>query len=255
MRVDVLTTPGELEGEDLSGALVIVVDVVRATTTLLAGLEAGARRAHAVESVEDALDLRRLIGEGGVVLCGERGGRRIEGFDLGNSPAEFEPESVAGKILVCTTTNGTRTLRRCESADELWLGCFRNRAALVEGCARALRSGLGGQPPSRFVIACAGKEGRPGLDDHLCAGLIVDGLAASVPETRLSDGARSARATAKEVGTPSAAFLATTAAGAALVDIGLEADLEYCAALDVSRSLPRWAEGGFSLLTDPAEDR
>lgn len=247
MRVDVLTTPGELEGEDLSDSLVVVVDVVRATTTLLAGLEAGARRAHAVESVEDALDLRRSIGEDDVVLCGERGGRRIEGFDLGNSPLEFEPASVAGKILVCTTTNGTRTLCRCETADELWLGCFRNRAVLVESSAEALRGGPEGQPPSRLLIACAGKEGRLGLDDHLCAGLIVEGFAARVPETRLSDGARSARATAGEIGLPSAAFLATTAAGGALVDIGLEADLEYCAELDVSRSIPRWEAGGFSL--------
>jgi 2-phosphosulfolactate phosphatase len=179
MRVDVLTTPGELEGEDLSGALVIAVDVVRAATTLLAGLEAGARRAHAVESVEDALDLRRSIGEDDVVLCGERGGRRIEGFDLGNSPLEFEPQSVEGKILVCTTTNGTRTLRRCESADELWLGCFRNRAALVDRSAKALLGGLEGPHPSRLLIACAGKEGRLGLDDQLCAGLIVEGLAVS----------------------------------------------------------------------------
>jgi 2-phosphosulfolactate phosphatase len=247
MRVDVLTTPGELEGEDLSGALVVVVDVVRASTTLLAGLEAGARRVHAVESVEDALDLRRSIGEDDVVLCGERGGRRIEGFDLGNSPLEFEPESVAGKILVCTTTNGTRTLSRCESADELWLGCFRNRAALVDSSEKVLRGELEGPHPSRLLIACAGKEGRLGLDDQLCAGLIVEGLAVSVPGTRLSDGARSARATAKEIGMPTAAFLATTAAGEALVDIGLEADLEYCAELDVSRSVPRWEAGGFSL--------
>jgi 2-phosphosulfolactate phosphatase len=180
-------------------------------------------------------------------LCGERGGRRIEGFDLGNSPLEFEPQSVEGKILVCTTTNGTRTLRRCESADELWLGCFRNRAALVDRSAKALLGGLEGPHPSRLLIACAGKEGRLGLDDQLCAGLIVEGLAVSVPGTRLSDGARSARATAKEIGMPTAAFLATTAAGAALVDIGLEADLEYCADLDVSRSVPRWEAGGFSL--------
>lgn len=247
MYVDVLTTPGELEGSDLSGAHVAVVDVVRATTTLLAGLEAGARRAHAVESVEEALDLRRSIGEDDVVLCGERGGRRIEGFDLGNSPLEFAPESVADRILVCTTTNGTRTLRRCEGAAELWLGCFRNRAAVVERLTEPHRAGFDGRPPTRLLIACAGKEGRLGLDDHLCAGLIVGELEASVPEARLSDGARSACATAREIGVPSAAFLATTAAGQALVDIGLEADLEYCAELDVSPSVPRWEAGGFSL--------
>lgn len=247
MRVDVLTTPGELEGEDLSGVIVAAVDVLRATTTLLAGLEAGARRVHAAESVEHALDLRRSIGEDQVVLCGERGGRKIDGFDLGNSPLEFDPDSVAGKILVCTTTNGTRTLKRCEGAAELWLGCYRNRSAVVDKLASALRDGRGGLRPSRFLVACAGKEGRLGLDDHVCAGLIVGELETVLPEARLSDGARSAHATAVKIGMPSAAFLATTAAGRALVDIGLDADLEYCAELDVSNSVPRWEAGVFTL--------
>lgn len=247
MRVDVLTTPAELEDEDLAGVFVAAVDVLRATTTLLAGLEAGARRVHPVESVDQALDLRRSIGEDQVVLCGERGGRRIDGFDLGNSPLEFDPDSVAGKVLVCTTTNGTRTLRRCEGATELWLGCFRNRSAVVERLAGALRGEHGGVPPTRVLVACAGKEGRLGLDDHVCAGLIVRELETLVPGIRLSDGARSAHAAAAQIGMPSAAFLATTAAGRAIVDIGLEADLEYCAELDVSRSVPRWEAGGFSL--------
>lgn len=254
MRVDVLTTPGELEGEDLSDAFVAVVDVVRATTTLLAGLEAGARRVHAVESVEEALDLRRSIGEDEVVLCGERGGRKIEGFDLGNSPLEFRPESVAGKVLVCTTTNGTRTLRRCEGAAELCLVCFRNRAAVVSRVAEALHGVRAGEPPSRLLIACAGRQGRLSLDDHLCAGLIVEGLEAAFAEVRLSDGARAARATARELGGPTAALLASTAAGGALFEIGLEADLAYCAELDVSRSVPCWEAGGFSLGTVAAED-
>ena len=248
-----MAVPGELVDEDLLDARVVVVDAVRATTTLLTALEAGAARAYVVPSVEEALELRRAIGDETVVLCGERGGRKIEGFDLGNSPSEFSAARVGGKILVCTTTNGTRVTRRCEGATELWLGCFRNRAAVVDLIARG-RSGLQDAAADRVVVACAGVKGRLGLDDLLCAGLIVEGLLETLSGLHVSDGARAALAAAREVGAPSAGFLATTAAGQSLVDVGLEQDLVHCAELDVSRFVPCRGEGGF-VLEEPAAAR
>jgi 2-phosphosulfolactate phosphatase len=245
MHIDVLAAPGELEWVELGGTLTVVIDAIRATTTLLAALEAGARRVHAVSSVEEALDLRRSIGGEDVVLCGERGGRQIEGFDLGNSPLEFVPEAVAGKILVCTTTNGTRTFRECEGAAELWLGCFRNRAAVVDRLTQAAEAAEAG--PERVVIACAGKDGRLSLDDLLCAGLTVQGLRVALPDLEAGDGARAALLLADALGAPTSGFLASTAAGASLVGIGLRDDLDYCAALDVSPSVPALLGGGFRL--------
>jgi 2-phosphosulfolactate phosphatase len=247
MWIDVLATPGELTGEDLPGNVAVVVDAIRATTSLLAGLEAGASRALAVRSIEEALELRRSIGADKAVLCGEREGRTIDGFDLGNSPLEFRPENVANRVLVCTTTNGTLALEKCRQADELMLGCFRNRKAIADRVAGLAGRGNGNEARGRAVIVCAGKEGRLSLDDLLCAGLLVKAVRTAAPGVRFSDGARAALALANEIGSPTADFLSTTAAGAALVEIGLGADLEFCAELDVSRSVPSLRRDGFAL--------
>ena len=247
MWVDVAATPGELASDQLGDAAVVVVDAIRASTSLLAGLEAGARRAIAVASIEEALGVRGTVDPEIAVLCGERGGRRIDGFDLGNSPLEFGPEAVADKVIVCTTTNGTRALERCRGARELMLGSFRNRKATADRLAR-LCHGAGSEACQRAVIVCAGKEGRLSLDDFLCAGLVVEALCSARPGVRMSDGARAALAAARVAGPPSAELLASTAAGEALVEIGLGADLMYCAELDVSRKVPVFGSGGFTLI-------
>lgn len=245
MFVDVLTSRVELSGRTLGGVSAIAVDALRCTTSMLAALEANARRIHAVASVEEALELRRLLREAEVRLCGEREGRRIEGFDLGNSPLEFVRDTVGGKTLVFTTTNGTRMLSACEGADELYLACFRNRAAVVDRLVAEHDSSP--RSPRGIVIACAGREARLSLDDLLCAGLIVEGLTEAVADVRLSDAARAALATARETGAPSFDFLASTAAGESLLSIGLGSDLEYCARLDVSRAVPCFEDGGYAL--------
>jgi len=247
MKVDVFAVPGELDDVDLSGAKVVVVDVIRATTTVLAGLEAGARRVVAAASIEEAVRLAGSTEWSGALLCGERGGRRIDGFDLGNSPGEFRPQTVEGKTLVCTTTNGTRILRRCRPAGEVSLGCFRNRRALTDRLVASIGAEPGRHAAPGVAIACAGKEGRLGLEDLLCAGLIVEVLEESVPDITPSDGARAALAVAAAIGAPTPDFLSTTAAGVALVRIGLERDLAFCAEVDVSRCVPVLRDGGFVL--------
>ena len=247
MKVDVFAVPGELDDADLSGAKVVVVDVIRATTTVLTALEAGARRVLAAASIEEAVRLAGSTGQSGVLLCGERRGRRIDGFDLGNSPGEFRPEAVEGKTLVCTTTNGTRALRRCRSAGEVFLGCFRNRRAVADRLVASIGGEAGRNAAPGVAIACAGKEGRLGLEDLLCAGLIVEALEESVSGIRPSDGARAALALAAAIGAPTPDFLATTAAGVALVRIGLEQDLAFCAEVDMSPCVPVLWDGGFVL--------
>ena len=152
-----------------------------------------------------------------------------------------------GKTLVCTTTNGTCALRRCRSAGEVSLGCFRNRRALADRLVASIGAEPGRNAAAGVAIACAGKEGRLGMEDLLCAGLILEALEESVSGMRPSDGARAALAVAAAIGVPTPDFLATTAAGVALVRIGLERDLAFCAEVDVSRCVPVLRNGGFVL--------
>ena len=230
MRVDVRFTPEEARDGDLAGATAVVIDVVRATSCIVEAIANGARAVHPAVLVDEAVALRTALDGGGhrALLCGERGGIRIDGFDLGNSPAEFTAAAVGGRRLVMTTTNGTRAFAAAAGAERVLAASFLNQGA-VAGAVRGDRA---------VTIVCAGKAGRFALDDAVCAGHLVravtDGTAAAV---ELADGAVAARdlAAAHPV---SADMLAGTAAGRALVDVGLGSDLALCARADRHQIVP-----------------
>ena len=230
MRVDVCFTPEEVRAGDLAGATAVVIDVVRATSCIVEAVANGARAVHPAVSVEDATALQATLNGQGhrPLLCGERGGLRIEGFDLGNSPAEFTAAAVGGRRLVMTTTNGTRAFAAARPADRVLAASFFNRTAVAE----AVRK------DAAVAIVCAGKEGRFSLDDAVCAGHVVRALLdrAATPVT-LADGAVAVRdlAAVHEV---SADMLAGTAAGQALVEVGLGGDLALCARADRHQIIP-----------------
>lgn len=230
MTIDVLLTPEETGAGDLSGVTAVVVDVVRATSCIVEGIANGARAVHPVVSVEEAVALRAALhGRGrSALLCGERGGIRIDGFDLGNSPAEFTAAAVGGRRLVMTTTNGTRAFAAARHADRVLAASFLNLSAVAE----AVRD------DGAVAVLCAGKEGRFSLDDAVCAGHVVRAVLdrAAAPVT-LADGAAAARdlALAHAV---SADMLAGTAAGRALAEVGLGADLALCARTDRHQIVP-----------------
>ena len=230
MRLGVYFTPEEVRAGDLAGATAVVIDVVRATSCIVEAIANGALAVHPAVSVEEAGALRATLnGQGDrALLCGERGGIRIDGFDLGNSPAEFTAAAVGGRRLVMTTTNGTRAFAAARHADRVLAASFFNRSAVAE----AVRQ------DAAVAMVCAGKEGRFSLDDAVCAGHIVRALMdrAAAPVT-LADGAVAVRNLAA-VHDISADMLAGTAAGQALVKVGLGADLALCARADRHQIVP-----------------
>jgi 2-phosphosulfolactate phosphatase len=158
VRVHVAFTPDE-GGAAPTG---IVIDVIRATTTMVQALASGYERVFCTAEVEDARRLREELGEG--VLGGERNARRIEGFDLGNSPREYaEP---AGETLIISTTNGTRAVvSAAQRCDRVLVGSLLNLAAVVETARSAGED---------VVVVCAGVQGTLALDDAYVAGRIVE---------------------------------------------------------------------------------
>jgi 2-phosphosulfolactate phosphatase len=156
--VDVVFTPDEA-GTAPTG---LVIDVIRATSTICQALAAGYERVFCTAEVDDARALRGSLGEG--VLGGERDAVRIPGFDLGNSPREYvEPES---STVVLSTTNGTRAvLTAAERCERVYIASLLNLAAVVE----AARS-----HGDDVLVVCAGVQGRPNLDDTYVAGRIVE---------------------------------------------------------------------------------
>jgi 2-phosphosulfolactate phosphatase len=229
-RLDVLFSPGEVVPGELAGRTAVVIDVLRASTTIIEALAAGARTIFPVASVEEASRLANTLGRGEVLLSGERKSLPVEGFDLGNSPAEFTPERVGGKTMVMTTTNGTAAILAAQAADRVLVGAFTNLAALAAELA---------QGSAEPVLICCGREGRFGLDDAVCAGRLIRMLETTLPEVdwSMNDGARAALALSAAEPDLRAMF-AHTAAGQQIVEAGLEGDLDFCAQQDVRNAVP-----------------
>lgn len=222
MRIDTYFTVPEIDTGTIGDATVVVVDVVRATTTIIEALANGARAIYPTTSTEEAVRLASSLGREDTLLCGERKGHKVEGFDLGNSPREFTEEAVLDKKLVMSTTNGTKALRVGQEGARLLPCAFTNLGAVAAEI----------QGDEHIVIICAGQEDSFSLDDALCAGHLVQRVLADVDgDHELNDATRAAIALAS-ARKPTRKFLSLAAGGAAVIEIGLADDLAICAEVD-----------------------
>ena len=230
MKLDVLLTPGELAPGEIAGRTVVVLDVLRATTSIVEALAAGARTLYPVATIEEAIGLAKTLGRDEVLLAGERKALPIEGFDLGNSPGEFTAERVGGKTVVMSTTNGTIAITAASGGGRVIVGAWTNFQTVVDELVRT---------EAEPVFLCAGRDRVFGLEDAVCAGQIAAALMKALPEAEweMNDGAVAALALAEEFPDPAALF-PHTAAGRAIMDAGLGDDLAYCAQADLRAVLP-----------------
>jgi 2-phosphosulfolactate phosphatase len=219
--VHVHLVPALVAPEELRGATAVVIDVIRATTTIVHALAAGAEAVVPCETVEEARRQAAEYPAGTCLLGGERGGARIEGFDLGNSPAEYTPNRCRGKTVVFTTTNGTRALLHAGQAERVLVGALVNRRAI---CRTLLADG------SPVHLVCAGRLGQVALEDVLGAGAIVEGLSERyVPG---NDAAMLARDVFRANAAQLSETLHETRSAEQLRGLGAEADIEDTALLD-----------------------
>ena len=237
--VHVHLLPALFEPADLRGGTAVVIDVLRASTTICHALANGAERVVPCATVDDAR--RNAAARQGlcepVLLAGERHCVKVDGFDLGNSPAEFIRDAVAGRTVVMTTTNGTAALLRCAEADEVLVGCFANFKALGDHLLRSTRP---------VHVVCAGTDGRISSEDVLCAGRIVNRLLVNVSGTLSSEhgdqaliASRFARY-CRPSPQASVSYLADSRGGRNLLRLEADADVSLCATLDGAPVLPRF---------------
>jgi 2-phosphosulfolactate phosphatase len=237
--IDLSFTPAEVVPNELQGRIAVVVDVLRATSTIVEALANGARSIYPAASIDAAVKLGQNIGRDQVLLCGERRGLPIDGFDLGNSPREFTPERIGGKSLVMTTTNGTPALLATAAAESTVVASFLNMSAVV---ARLVESGM------PVAVVCAGREGRFSLDDAVCAGTVVNAYSReSGHDIELSEAAAAAVLLAEAEGEDFVALFEKVAAGRQLIDAGLGEDLPFCAQLDRHAIVPRFHDGQITI--------
>jgi len=170
MRVDVFFTPLGVTPGDVTGRPVIVLDILRATTTMIHALANGARAVVPASAPDEAIRIAQALEPSGRLLAGERRAQRIEGFDLGNSPAEMTAEVVADKTIVMATTNGTPAFGVLEAARPVFVAAATNFSAVVAQ-ARPAAEAAGG-----VAILCAGRERMFALEDAYAAGRFAQAL-------------------------------------------------------------------------------
>jgi 2-phosphosulfolactate phosphatase len=231
--VDVALTPRDLAGADLRERCALVVDVLRASTSIVTALDHGCPRVIPVGTAAEARARARAL-NGTVLLGGERGGERIPGFDLGNSPLEYTAGRVRGRPVVLTTTNGTRALLAAQTASETAVAAFVNADAAARWAASRHRD---------VVVVCAGERDAVALEDVAAAGVVVEHLARLRARVRLTDAAIVACGVGERYRANLGRLRADAAWARRLAGKGYEADLAACLSLATSRQVPWLVDG------------
>ncbi|TEB04622.1 putative 2-phosphosulfolactate phosphatase [Pelotomaculum schinkii] len=233
MRIDLIPTADEIKKETLSGQTAIALDILRATSTIVTAMACGCREMVPVETVVEALSTVQKRPD--VILGGERESLLIPGFHLGNSPLEYTREKVGGKVVVLTTTNGTRAIRRAAvGSGEVLIGSVLNAGAVAR---EALNTGRD------IVFICAGTRGEFSLEDTVAAGLIMMELYnLSGGNTVLpgSDLAVAAWRLGEFYAHNPLQALYDSLHGQKLAGMGLAADMEWCARLNCYDLVPAY---------------
>lgn len=232
MNVDVTFTPEEIETSEITEKSILVVDILRATSTITTAIANGATFIIPVNSPQEAFTLSQKY-DGKVKIGGEVGGKRIDGFHLGNSPSEYTPSAIKDSPIVFRTTNGTRAINACKSSHHLAIGSFLNQTAVCHHLSQ-----LGDD----IIIACSGKKGRLGLEDTVFAGACVYNLSqmANIDKT---DSAIASEILYKSFKSNILKMLQDCEHGRYLISIGLGDDLALCAKVDTTKVVPIYKNG------------
>ncbi len=235
-RVDVAVTPSAV-AIGLRGLVVVVIDVLRATTTITRALENGAQSVIPCLEPEDAIAVRNRVGRDRVLLGGERESRKINGFDLDNSPASYEASIVTAKTVAFTTTNGTRALQRVGHAGATAVLCasLNNREAIVNAIAAV--------DAREALLVCAGQDGEFSFEDFFCAGAVASLYIERFDSVTLSDAALAAAVTFRNGADRIADAIASGEHAQSLAALGFNGDIMDAAQLDTSTVVPVYRDG------------
>jgi len=240
VKIDCQLLPGPRSGES-EDRLFVVIDVLRATSTIVTAFMNGCKSIVPVAEVEEAFRL----GNGplvGALIGGERGGLAVEGFHLGNSPREYTFTRVRGQTIIITTTNGTRAFRSLPEAAMGLVGSFLNRGAVAQYCLKQGRN---------VAFIPSGREGGFSLEDTACAGGIGKTIRKQLQEgAHLTDAALASEILYDHFRGNLLQMFRSSVHGRYLMEIGLEEDLDYCAQIDVTGAVPIYQDGRIELSSD-----
>ncbi|SPF32131.1 putative 2-phosphosulfolactate phosphatase [Candidatus Desulfosporosinus infrequens] len=242
IQIEVLPNAGSPRLPYLEDKLVIVIDVLRATSTMVTALANGCQAIIPALTPEEALARRLTLP--GSLLGGERQALPMEGFDLGNSPFDYVPEKVGGKRVIMTTTNGTRAIRDAIAAPMIWMASFLNMQSIISAILGLFEDDCRFQG---IVVFCAGTEERFDLPDTLCAGMLIDALG---PNVVLNDLGEAARMLYRSSENHLADKIRDSVHGKKLISLGYEQDVVYCSTLNILPIIPVFEDGEIVWFTE-----
>ncbi len=239
MEVDVFLTSSVISEEEVRGRTVIVIDVLRTSSTITTVLFNGARAVIPVTDAEEAGKIASNLDQSSYLLGGERGGEPIEGYQHGNSPLEYSRQVVESKTVILNTTNGTRAISLARSAEHLVVGSFLNADAIVRFVKEA---------GNDVTIVCAGWRHRVALEDSLAAGMILYRLWDGKEPGLVSDGAHIAFTQYQNDRDQLQTTLRRCNHAQWLAGKGYQADVDYCFQIDAVPILPYFDDRRLILL-------
>lgn len=241
MKIDIIMAPTFLKVDDLRGRLCAVVDVLRATSTIITALASGAIEVHPCMTVEEAKKSVAKLARDSYILGGEEMGESIPGFDLGNSPLEYmAQEVVGGKTIYSYTTNGTGAIRQAfeRSGHPAYVAALLNVSAVSSALVKAASGGKF----EGISILCSGRQGKPSEEDNFCAGLMVEALARGLKSRGIKpepgDTASSVARDAVSNRGHSLGVLRSSKHGQYLESLGFEDDLVFASRIDLYNVVP-----------------
>ena len=222
-RVDVYLMPSEVDRATLDGRQIVIVDVLRSCTSIAVALANGAAKIIPVATVEEATRIAQTLDPKSRILSGERDGKKVGGFDLGNSPREYTRERVEGRTLVFASSNASPLMAGLLGGREQRLLSYVNLSAVAD---EVMKAGMD------LAIVCAGRSGRFSLEDAACAGALVARLSNTVIGLETNDAAELTREYDRSHGADVEGVLRRSEHGRYLMELGFEEDLPVCARVD-----------------------
>ncbi|MBD3170807.1 MAG: 2-phosphosulfolactate phosphatase [candidate division Zixibacteria bacterium] len=214
---------------NLEGRNVLVIDVLRATTSMITALTNGAKTIIPVESVVKARAMLSQFPKGTALLCGERGFDRLEGFHLGNSPMEYNRDAVNGKSLVFTSTNGTRGVTAGLKSDTMVMGAFINFPRPADYLVDLKKD---------LTIICCGTTGYFSLEDAVCGGMFIHYISKNLRTFTTNDASEAAMALFRRYRDRIPMMMETCENGRQLSSMGYHQDVAYCSQIGKTDIVP-----------------
>lgn len=232
--IDVYFSVQAFQEEELRGKSAVIIDVLRASSSITTAISNGAKKIIPVADMSDAMKIATTMDQKDYLLCGEKDGSKIEGYHLGNSPAEYAPDVVKNKTLIFNTTNGTKAIKKAGLANEVYVGAFLNQQSIIN----ALK-----EHDDEIVLICSGWQGRLSIEDTLFAGSLIHEISGGNLPDSVKDGAKVAFGLFEKYGDDLEGAISKSDHAKRLAEMVPNSDISFCCKVNEFDVLPGMRDG------------